>query len=228
MHIPRMSRQEIQSDLDSSLKRLDVDYVDLYWIHRDDPGTPAEEILLTLEELRQQGKFRYAGFSNWIQSRAEEARVAAERLGIPGFFASQNQWSLARADSAKGDPTWAYIDPSFVEWHAAHGMAAFAYTAQAGGYFRRLERDSLDQAPAPVRDLFHHEENARRFERIQKLAGETGYTITQIVLGYLIYHRFPVFPIVGPKNLGDLDDALSAADIDLTSEQLQFLVPQAQ
>jgi aryl-alcohol dehydrogenase-like predicted oxidoreductase len=110
MHIPRMSRQEIQSDLDSSLKRLDVDYVDLYWIHRDDPGTPAEEILLTLEELRQQGKFRCAGFSNWIQSRAEEARVAAERLGIPGFFASQNQWSLARADSAKGDPTWAYID----------------------------------------------------------------------------------------------------------------------
>jgi aryl-alcohol dehydrogenase-like predicted oxidoreductase len=79
-----------------------------------------------------------------------------------------------------------------------------------------------------VRDLFHHKENARRFERIQKLAGETGYTITQIVLGYLINHRFPVFPIVGPKTLWDLDDALSAADVNLTSEQLQFLAPQAQ
>jgi len=53
------------------------------------------------------------------------ARTAAEKLNIPGFIGSQNQWSLAKADASEGDPTWAYIDESFIEWHAKHGFAAF-------------------------------------------------------------------------------------------------------
>ena len=81
MDKPRMSKKEVESDLNSSLQRLGVDHVDLYWLHRDDPGTPAEEILLMLEEFRKAGKIRYAGFSNWTQARAEEARLAAAKAG---------------------------------------------------------------------------------------------------------------------------------------------------
>jgi len=105
MDKPRMSRKDVESDLNSSLQRLGVEYVDLYWLHRDDPGTPVEEILLMLEEFRKAGKIGYAGFSNWTEARAEAARVAAEKLNLPGFIGSQNQWSLAKADAAKGDPT---------------------------------------------------------------------------------------------------------------------------
>jgi aryl-alcohol dehydrogenase-like predicted oxidoreductase len=89
MHIPRMSKAEIESDLDSSLQRLGVECVDLYWLHRDAPGYPVEEILQSLESFRQAGKIRYTGFSNWTQARAEEARQAAQCLGIQGFIASQ-------------------------------------------------------------------------------------------------------------------------------------------
>src|SRR5271167_953883 len=98
MDVPRMSRKDVESDLDSSLQRLGVDSVDLYWPHRDDPATPVEEILLTLEGFRNAGKIRYAGFSNWTQPRAEAARIAAEKLGLTGFIGIQNQWSLAKAD----------------------------------------------------------------------------------------------------------------------------------
>ncbi len=81
MEVPRLSKAEIQSDLDSSLRRLGVENIDLYWLHRDSPGYPVEEILESLEAFRKAGKIKYAGFSNWTQSRAEAARLAAERFG---------------------------------------------------------------------------------------------------------------------------------------------------
>ena len=114
MDIPRLSKAEIEADLDSSLQRLGVECIDLYWLHRDSPGYPVEEILQSLEGFRKEGKIKHAGFSNWRQSRAEEARLAAERLGFEGFVASQNMWSLAQPDISQADPTWAFIDEGFV------------------------------------------------------------------------------------------------------------------
>jgi aryl-alcohol dehydrogenase-like predicted oxidoreductase len=218
-----MSRKDVEWDLNSSLKRLGVDYVDLYWLHRDDPGTPVEEIVLVLEEFRKAGKILYAGFSNWTLNRAEEARIAAKKLGVPGFIGSQNQWSLAKADPKKGDPTWAYIDDSFAGWHAQHGFAAFPYTPQANGYFRRLDNGSIDQASGLVKGLFHHPQNVNRYKRIKALQSETGFSVAEIVLGYLLGQPFPVFPIVGPRKIVDLDDSLRAADINLTADNLVFL-----
>jgi aryl-alcohol dehydrogenase-like predicted oxidoreductase len=223
MDKPRMSRKDVESDLDSSLQRLGVDSVDLYWLHRDDPGTPVEEILLTLEEFRKSGKIRYAGFSNWTQARAEAARVAAEKLGLPGFIGSQNQWSLAKADPAKGDPTWAYVDESFAKWHAEFGFAAFPYTSQASGYFRRLDNGSIAKASDLVKALFHHPPNENRHQQIKTLQAETGFSIAQIALGYLLGQSFPVFPIVGPRRVADLEESLSASEVTLTSDQVDFL-----
>jgi aryl-alcohol dehydrogenase-like predicted oxidoreductase len=223
MHIPRMSKQDVESDLNSSLRRLGVDCVDIYWLHRDDVATPVEDILLMLEEFRKAGKIRYAGFSNWTQARADAARTAAEKLNIPGFIASQNQWSLAKADASKGDPTWAYIDESFIDWHTKHGFAAFPYTPQANGYFRRLDNGSIAQASDLVKALFHHPQNENRYKRIKALQSETGYNLGEIVLGYLLGQPFPVFPIVGPRKAADLDESLRAADVTLTADHLEFL-----
>jgi aryl-alcohol dehydrogenase-like predicted oxidoreductase len=223
MDVPRMSRKDIESDLDSSLQRLGVDSVDLYWLHRDDPGTPVEEILLSLEEFRRAGKIQYAGFSNWTQPRAEAARVAAEKLGVEGFIGSQNQWSLAKAEASKGDPTWAYIDESFARWHAQYGFAAFPYTSQASGYFRRLDNGSIDQASDLVKGLFHHPPNENRYQQIKALQAQTGFSIAQIGLGYLLSQSFPVFPIIGPRKVADLDESLTASEITLTADQVDFL-----
>ncbi|MBV8143043.1 MAG: aldo/keto reductase, partial [Verrucomicrobia bacterium] len=166
-------------------------------------------------------------FSNWTLSRAEEARVAAEKLGVPGFIGSQNQWSLAKADAQKGDPTWAYIDDSFASWHAKHGVAAFPYTPQASGYFRRLDNGSIGQASDLVKGLFHHPQNVNRYKRIKALQSETGFSVGEIVLGYLLAQPFPVFPIVGPKKVADLDESLRAAEINLTADNLDFLTADA-
>jgi len=223
MHLSRISKPEVEADLNSSLKRLGVDYVDIYWLHRDAPQIPVEEILLMLEDFRKAGKIRYAGFSNWMEPRAEAARLAAEALNLPGFIGSQNQWSLAKVNKGKGDPSWAYIEESSIAWHIRHGFAAFPYTPQAKGYFRHLERGTIDQAPQQVRDLFHHPTNEARYERIKTVQQQTGLDQGAIVLGYLLSQPFPVFPIIGPRKITDLNDSLKTANRVLTPEQVNFL-----
>jgi aryl-alcohol dehydrogenase-like predicted oxidoreductase len=225
MDVPRMSKADIQADLEGSLRRLGVERVDLYWLHRDAPGYPVEDILQSLEAFRQAGKIRYAGFSNWTQRRAEQARQAAQRLGVQGFVASQNLWSLAKVDRSKADPTWAYIDEPFVRWHLEHGLAAFPYLTQASGYFRRMDQSTLDQVPAGdrVRALFDHQENRERFERVRRLQQKHGLTVGQIVLGYLTGQPFPVFPLVGPKTLADLQDCLRSVETNLSNEDIGYL-----
>ena len=225
MDVPRLSKAEIQADLDSSLQRLGVECIDLYWLHRDSPGYPVEEILQSLEGFRQAGKIKHAGFSNWRQSRAEEARLAAERLGVEGFVASQNMWSLAKPDVSQADPTWAFIDEAFVQWHVKHGLSAFAYLGQASGYFRRLEQNTLDNVPpdAGVRLLFDHQENRDRFQRLRHLQQRSGLSVGQIVLGYLLNQPFPVVALIGPKSLADLKDSLNCADAKLSRQDIDYL-----
>jgi aryl-alcohol dehydrogenase-like predicted oxidoreductase len=225
MDVPRLSKQEIESDLDSSLQRLGVDCVDIYWVHRDAPAVPVEEILLALEAFRKAGKIRYCGFSNWQQNRAEAARETALRLGMPGFVASQNMWSLGLVSLENADPTWAYVDNDFIRWHVAHDFGAFPYLTQANGYFRRLEQNTLEHvaADARVRLLFDHPENRKRFQRIQVLQKKSGLSGNQIVLGYLLNQPFAVFPLIGPKNIADLEDSLNCAEVSLSLDDIEFL-----
>jgi aryl-alcohol dehydrogenase-like predicted oxidoreductase len=226
MDKPRMSKPVVESDLNSSLQRLGIDCIDIYWLHRDDPGTPVEEIILMLEDFRKAGKIRHSGLSNWTQTRAEAARVAAEKLRIECFVGIQNQWSLAKADASKGDKTWAYTDDSFAKWHARHNIAAFPYTSQANGYFRRLENGTLDLASESVRALFHSPENQERYKRIKTLQSATGLGVGAIVLGYLLSQPFPVFPNIGPKTVADLLESIEAAKATLSAENVAFLTGQ--
>jgi hypothetical protein len=105
----KLSMQILDRYVESGGNFIDTAEVYANW-NRDHPAVPEEEILVALETFRRAGKIRNSGFSNWRQSRAEAPREAALRLGIPGFVASQNMWSLGQVKLANADPTWAYID----------------------------------------------------------------------------------------------------------------------
>jgi aryl-alcohol dehydrogenase-like predicted oxidoreductase len=226
MDKPRISKPVVESDLNSSLQRLGIDYADIYWLHRDDPSTPVEEIVSMLEDFRKAGKIRYSGLSNWTQGRAEAARVAAAKLGVQPIIGVQNQWSLAKADASKGDPTWAYTDDSFAQWHAHNNISAFPYTPQANGYFRRLENGTLDKASDLVKGLFDSPENRERYQRVKAIQSESKLSTGAIVLGYLLRQSFPVFPIIGPKKSADLIESFGATKATLTAEDIAYLTSQ--
>ena len=220
MHIQRLSPAEITGDLHASLEHLGVETIDLYWLHRDDPTRPVSEILGTLAEQVQAGKIRYFGCSNWKTERIREAQAYAAAHGLPGFSGNQMLWSLAAADPTRlGDKTMVQMDPAMHRYHQESSLAAIPYTSQAGGYFNKLAENREINPASP----YNTPQNHARLERIRQLAAETGLSITQIVLGYLRSQPFPTVPIVGPKSIEQLEDCLTAADVELTSEHLALL-----
>lgn len=221
MHIPRLSPAEIAFDLHQSLRNLGVDTIDLYWLHRDDPARPVEEIMDTMQEQVQAGKIRYYGCSNWHTARLEAAQIYAARRGWTGFVANQMMWSCALVTpQALPDPTMAAMDAAMWRYHQQSELAAVPYSSQANGYFQRLADGTVDQMSAHARRLYEMPANVRRFARIQRLAAEHEVPVTAIVLAYLHSQPFPVFPVVGCRTLEQLYDSCHAADVRLSPEEL--------
>ncbi len=221
MHTPRLSPANIVGDLESSLRHLGVDTIDLYWLHRDDRSRPVSEILETLSKQAQAGKIRYYGCSNWCTGRIREAQDFAITNDLPGFAASQMMWSLAVIDpEALKDDTIAPMDDEMLAYHRDTGLPAIPFSSQAGGLFNKLaEGRGPREGEGPYRSPLNH----ARLGRILSLSEATGYTITQIVLGYLLSQPFFTLPVVGPRTLEQLADSLTAADIRLTPDQVASL-----
>jgi aryl-alcohol dehydrogenase-like predicted oxidoreductase len=224
MHLARMSRAEISSDIEESRQRLQTDTIDLYWLHRDAPHVPIAVIIDTLNEQVQAGKIRHFGCSNWQTERIREAQAYAAQQAVQGFVANQPLWNIGVIDpAALSDPTMVLLDQPMWAYHQQTQLAAIPYSSQANGLFNKLAAGKTDAIKPNTRRIYHQPENQQRLQRIQQLAAETGLTITQIVLGYLLAQPFPTIPIVGCQNLEQLQDSLAAGDVRLTAEQARFL-----
>ncbi len=230
MTIPRINPADITADLEGSLRRLGVDHIDLYYLHRDDPNVPVETIVETLERFAREGKIRYYGCSNWTIARVEQANEYARGKGYAGFVAVQNLWNLAEVNPGSiQDPTQVVTDREFVEWHRRTGTAAIPYSSQANGFFsgRHRRNTAAEFAGSGIVRAYYSETNFARLERTERLARELGSTSTQVALAYLLAHPFPVFPIVGCKKKEHLLDSLSAADLELDYDTAASLAAEA-
>lgn len=221
---PRGSRQDIIQDLNESLQSLQTDVIDLYWIHKDDPSVPIEDMVETLEELTRAGKIRYYGASNFAASRLQAAQHYAQQKGYRGFVADQVLWNAAvLAKYPYGDPGVGFMDEARFQFHLATGMAAIPFQSQAYGLFNRMAAGTLEQMNSGFRGFYKLPESQARYDRMRRLMNETGLTITQIVLAYLTSQPFPTIPIVGCQNPQQVADSLSAASVKLSPEQIAFI-----
>jgi aryl-alcohol dehydrogenase-like predicted oxidoreductase len=230
MRVGRMSPAEIQADLEESLRFLQIDTIDLYWLHRDDVTRPVEEIVDTLEAQVQAGKIRYFGCSNWQLARIVAARRYADQRGTRGFAAVQNLWSLAKpnlAEIMRRDPTLVVMDDALWQYHRQSGLAAIPYTSQANGLFQKMDAGGKDALPPGLAKQYISAETEERYRRMKQLGQQTGLSTTQISLGWLTSQPFATCAVVGPQSLAQLNDCLSAADVRLTPEQVSFLAPGA-
>ena len=224
MHIARMSPADIIGDLDASLSHLGVETIDLYYLHRDDPSRPVEEIIDTLESQARAGKIRAYGCSNWRPARIRKAREYAAARGIPGFTVDQPMWNFAKIDFANvPDQTLAVMDDELWQTHYETGMACAPYSSQANGFFQKLERGEASITSAGMRQMYLTDANRARAARLAEFRQRSGLTTTQVTLGYLLSQPFPTFPIVGCRNLDYLKDTLTAVDVRLSPADLEFL-----
>ncbi|PQV65249.1 putative oxidoreductase [Abditibacterium utsteinense] len=221
MNVSRLSKAEIEADVDASLRNLGAETLDLFYLHRDDVTVDVEEILGCLEELVRAGKIRYYACSNWKWERIEAFQNAAKARGAAGFVASQPLWSLALADLNQGDQTLQQMTAPMRDFHARTQFPAIPYSSQANGYFNKLAEKR--ELPPTYEGAAVRAANHAQFLNIKELARHSDFSITQIVLGYLLSQPFFVVPIIGCKSAAQLEDSLSAAEVRLTSAQLAIL-----
>ena len=216
MSAGRLSRKEIEADLDKSLRLLGVNEVDIYWLHRDDTTRPVEDIMETISILVAKGKIRVAGCSNWKSERIDEAnRAAASGYGF--FSASQIQWSLAASTpEAHNDSTIICMNENEYSWYEKESFPVFAFSSQAKGFFAKASVLGLDAINKKSLDRFGTPENIARLVRVKEYAAKTGLTPTAVALGYILCNKVPAVAIVGCKNAEQLADSLTAADVEIT------------
>ncbi len=222
----RLSREEIESDIDASLRALGVDYIDILWLHRDDTSRSVEEIVDTLNLMVQKGKIRCFGGSNWKAERFAPANAYAQRMDKDGFAASQLKWSAAK--SAPGfcdDPTLVEMDKTEYEYYAKAKMPVFAFASQAKGFFQKYARGGEDALSPKAKKRYLCPENLAMYEKLNALSREYGISLSAAVVSVLTSNTdFDTAAIVGCKTLEQLRDTMTGSDVVLPYDEIKQLL----
>jgi len=222
-HSPLCYPDMIAKQLDQSLERLKTDYVDAYFMHRDNLDVPVGEFVDAMDSEVRRGRIRgIFGGSNWTRERMDEAAAYAQKNGKQAPGALSNNFSLAEML----DPIWAGCvaasDDEWKEWLKSRQIPNFAWSSQGRGFFtERAGRDKQDDEE--IVRVWYSDRNFVRRDRAIELAQKLGRHPIHIALAYVIAQPFPVIPLIGPRTIAELEDSLSALDIALTDEQVKWL-----
>lgn len=226
MHTSRLSAECIREDIEASLNALRQEYVDVYFLHRDDTARPVSEIMDTLYSLVESGRVRALGASNWSLKRILEANRYAVEAGKTPFSVSQIQWSLAVCTSESwGDDTLLCMtDEEYLGYKEA-GIPVMAFSSQARGLFSKYIAGGQDALKEKVirqflGDASLKEINLARVEKVRRVSEQTGLSPAAISLGYLTCNPLECFPVISCSNLKQLEDSLSAADLQIDTALL--------
>ncbi|KRB55188.1 oxidoreductase [Rhizobium sp. Root708] len=222
-HSPLCYPDVIAKQLTTSLERMQTDYVDVYFMHRDNPDIPVGEFVDAMDAEVRAGRIRGPiGGSNWTRERMDQAIDYAERTGKTRPSVLSNNFSLAEMV----DPVWpgciASSDSGWKQWLKERKVVNFAWSSQARGFFTdRAGPEKLsdkDLARAWYSDL-----NFQRKARAEELGRRLGKDPIQIALAYVLHQPWPVIPLIGPANLGELRHSLAASAIRLSPEDVRWL-----
>lgn len=222
-HSPLCYPDMIAKQLDQSLERLKTDYVDAYFMHRDNLEVPVREFVDAMDAEVRRGRIRgIFGGSNWTRERMDEAAAYAAKNGKQAPAALSNNFSLAEML----DPIWAGCvaasDDEWKAWLQSRQIPNFAWSSQGRGFFTdRAGRDKHDDEE--IVRVWYSDRNFVRRDRAIELAQKLGRHPIHIALAYVIAQPFPVIPLIGPRTIAELEDSLSALDIKLTAEQVKWL-----
>jgi aryl-alcohol dehydrogenase-like predicted oxidoreductase len=227
----RVTPFDITADIYDSLARLRTDYIDLYLLHRDNPGVPVGPIVEVLNEHVAAGRIRAFGGSNWTQSRIQAANEYAAAHALVPFAASSPNFSLAiqfkepwdNCVSLTGDENEAIRC-----YYRETQMPLFTWSSLAGGFFSgRFRPDNLDTFTAYLDKLcvqsYCYDENFARYTRAEQLAHKRGVSVPQLALAYVLSQPWNVFTLVGCANGAEFAVNAAALDLRLTADELAWL-----
>jgi aryl-alcohol dehydrogenase-like predicted oxidoreductase len=212
-----LSRKEILFDAEQSLRRLGLDYIDLYIIHRWDYYTPIEETMSALHDLVRSGKVRYIGASAMYAWQFQKAQYTAEKYNWTKFISMQNHYNLLYREEERE------MIPLCID----QKVACTPYSPLASG---RLSRDWSIASKRNETDgtykskyLASAEIDRPIAERVAEIAGKRGVTRTEVALAWLLSKPYIAAPIVGGTKLDYVRDAVKSLDVSLDMEEIKYL-----
>jgi aryl-alcohol dehydrogenase-like predicted oxidoreductase len=213
-----LSRATIRRGIEGSLQRLGIDCVDLYYAHRDDPGTPLQETLGELGALIREGKIRYAGASNYSAARLQEAMRVGREQGMAAYVALQPQYNLLERGEYEGE---------LAAVCAREGLACIPYFGLARGFltgkYRREGAEIDSPRAAGVRESYANERGFAVLDALDELAAAHETTMAAVALAWLTAQPTVLAPIASATSTGQLSELLASAALALTDGELTRL-----
>ncbi|MEO7401016.1 MAG: aldo/keto reductase, partial [Polaromonas sp.] len=217
-----LSRSHIADGVKASLKRLQLEHIDLYQLHGFDPATPMEETLKALDQLVRHGHVRYVGVSNWAAWQIAKALGIAERLGLTRFESLQAYYSVAGRD----------LERELVPMLRSEGMGLMVWSPLAGGFLS----GKYPRPASPEEGQPQAEQDSRRIafdfppinkdkawdciDAMRPIAQAHGVSVARVALAWLLHQPQVTSVIVGAKRPEQLADNLAATKVELTADDL--------
>jgi aryl-alcohol dehydrogenase-like predicted oxidoreductase len=216
-----LSRKHIEQACEASLRRLGVDTIDLYQIHRLDPRTPPEEMLAALDSLVQKGKVRYLGASSMYAWEFAKLLSLSERNGWARMVAMQDHYNLlAREEEREMHPLCEYEGVGVIPWSPlARGHLAGTRKA-VGDESNKTTRGQTDGLDA---FLYTAESDAAIIEAVRTVAERHGRPMAQVALAWVSSKPAVTAPIIGVTKMPQLDDAIASLEIELTADDVAVM-----
>ena len=214
-----LSRKHIMASIDASLKRLQMDYVDLYQIHRWNYNTPIEETMEALHDVVKAGKARYIGASSMFAWQFSKAQYTAQSHGWTRFVSMQNHYNLIyREEEREMIPLCLDQGVGLIPWSPmARGFFAGDRKPGGGGDTVRAKSDPFGKT------LYFRDEDFTVADRAWEVANERGVSGSQIALAWMLNKPHITAPIIGTTKMGHLEQAIAALEIELSEEEMKRL-----
>ena len=212
-------RKSMMQALEASLKRLQTDYIDLYWVHIWDGITPVEEVMRGLDDVVRQGKVLYVGISDAPAWWIAQANTLAELRGWTQFIGLQIEYSLMERT----------VERELVPMAKALNLGVLAWSPLAKGvltgkYHGEGKADGARLTNAGMQEFLPEEQRAARIiSAVKSVSAQVGRSMAQVALAWLRHQTVPVIPIIGARKVSQLQDNLGSLDLVLSAEQLQSL-----
>lgn len=212
-----LCRDYIFKSVEDSLKRLQIDCIDLYQAHNDDPDTSLEETLDAFSELIKQGKVRYIGASNYKRDRLQEALSVSSKNGLARYESLQPEYNLYAREGYESELEGLCEEA---------GIGVIPYYSLASGFLtgKYRSKEDLNKSPRGKRvERYLDERGEKIIEALHKVAGEYSVTPTQVALAWLIARPCITAPIASASKLDQMPDLLGAVELELSSDAIECL-----
>lgn len=219
MDVSRVNAKSLHKDVEESLKNLRTDYIDLYFLHRDNPQISVGSLLEALEEERKKGNIRYYGCSNWSLPRVLEACQYAAEHGLQGFVCNQMMFSLADVvPETLLEPQLTILDPEFYQFHKETGLSFMGYMMLSGGYFakRAAGREVSDTA----KERYGVPSNDRILDKLSTIC-RTMYTFNDFVYQFTQLPAFPSIAVASFRNREQLEEGIRCMQTEIPRDLLE-------